>query len=171
VKCSSGLLALGPSRLPASEGLSSELKSVGGFQLSGTVNRGSLGKLCMASYKVISSTYSIGGVHGFLRLRMDAMANAFSNFFYLWRQDLAVYQMAPLHGLPLSLGMVETLEMTRVLCEWNALLQSFNGTSNYYSGGINSTFDAAMEKCCSALSIRVIRRRETMTTIAIKACY
>jgi hypothetical protein len=67
--------------------------------------------------------------------------------------------------------MVETLEMTRVPCGWKALLQSFKGSPNYYSGEINSALDAAMGECRSILSRKVIRRRETMTTIAIKDCW
>jgi hypothetical protein len=125
----------------------------------------------MASSKVISSTYAIGGICGFLRLQKDAMANACSNFFYLWRRDLAVYQAAPLHDLPRALGMVETLEMTRVPCGWKALLQSFKGSPNCCSGEIYSALDAAMGECHSILSRRVIRRRATATTIAIKAYY
>jgi hypothetical protein len=105
---------------------------------------------------------------------MDAMANACSNFFYLWHRDSAVYQAAPLCNFPLGLGMVETLEMTRVPCECTALLQSFNGTSNCCSGGMNCCcsggMNATMGECHFVLSILVIRRRETATAIAIKAC-
>jgi hypothetical protein len=66
--------------------------------------------------------------------------------------------------------MVETLEMTRVPCKWKALLQSFDGTSNYCYGGMNFAYDVAMGECRSVLSRWVIRRRETMIAIAIKAC-
>jgi hypothetical protein len=79
----------------------------------------------------------------------------------------------PCVDFPLALGMVETLEMTRVPCEWTALLQSFDGTLNLCSGGMNCCcsggMNAAMGECRSVLSIPVIRRRETMTAIAIKA--
>jgi hypothetical protein len=124
----------------------------------------------MASSKVISSTYAIGGVRGFLCLRKDAMANACSNFFCLWRRDLAMYQAAPLRDIPRALGMVETLEITRVPCGWKALLQSFNGSPNCCSAEINSALDATMGECRSILSRQVIRRRTTATTMAIKAC-
>jgi hypothetical protein len=84
---------------------------------------------------------------------MDAMASACSNFFCLWRRDSAVYQAAPLRGFPRALGMVETLEMTRVPCEWTALLQSFDGTLNLCSGGMNCCcsggMNAAMDECRS----------------------
>jgi hypothetical protein len=69
--------------------------------------------------------------------------------------------------------MVETLEMTKVPCEWTALLQSFDGTLNICSGGMNcccsSGMNVAMGECRSVLSIPVIRRRATTTAIAIKA--
>ena len=64
------------------------------------------GKLCKSSSGVISSTYAIEGIRGFVRLRMTAIAIAFSNFFCRWRRDSAVYQAAPLRGFPLALGMV-----------------------------------------------------------------
>jgi hypothetical protein len=98
------------------------------------------------------------------------MANACSNFFYLWRRYSVVYQATPLHGLPRALGMVETLEMTKVPCGWKALLQSFKGSPNCCSGGMNFALNAAMGECHSILSRQVIRRRETVTAIAIKAC-
>ena len=127
----------------------------------------------MASSKVISSMYAIGGVRGFLRLRMDGMASAYSNFFCLWRLDSAVYQTAPLRGFPHALGMVETLEMTRVPCRRIVLIQSFDETLNLCSDGMNCCcsggMNAAMDECRSVLSIPVIRRRATATTIAIKA--
>jgi hypothetical protein len=64
--------------------------------------------------------------------------------------------------------MMETLEMTKVLCGWKALLQSFNGSPNCYSAKINSALDAAMGECRSILSRLVIRRRTTATAMAIK---
>lgn len=108
-----------------------------------------------------------------MRLQMDTMANACSNFFCLWWQDSAVYHAAPLHDLPLALGMVETLEVTKVPCDRNALLQSFNEASNCCSGGMNCCcsdgMNTAVGECHSVLSIWVIRRRATVTAIAIKA--
>jgi len=76
----------------------------------------------MASFKEISSTYAMGGVLGLLCRRVETMANTCSNFLYRWRRDLTVYQVAPLHGFPHALGMVETLEMTRVPSRQSALL-------------------------------------------------
>jgi hypothetical protein len=70
--------------------------------------------------------------------------------------------------------MVETLEMTRVPCEWTALLQSFNKTSDYCFGEMNCCcsggMNVAMGECLSVMSMLVIRRREIATAIAIKDC-
>jgi hypothetical protein len=68
--------------------------------------------------------------------------------------------------------MVETLEMTRVPCEWTALLQSFNETSKCCSGGMNCCcsggMNVAMGECHTVLLMLVIRRRATATAIGIK---
>jgi hypothetical protein len=94
------------------------------------------GWLCIASSKLISSTYAMGGVHGRLLRRVDAMASARSNFRCRWRRDSALYQAAPLRDFPLSLGIVETLEGARVPVGLASLLPSFSGALSFCSDAL-----------------------------------
>jgi hypothetical protein len=131
------------------------------------------GWLCMASSKLISSTYAMGGVRGLLLRRVDAMASALSNFLCRWRRDSALYQAAPLRDFPLILGMVETLEGTRVPVGLASLPQSFSGALSFCSegvccgcaGGVNT----ARSQCFSAQFLPMIMRNTIMTANAIKA--
>jgi hypothetical protein len=50
--------------------------------------------------------FAIGGVRGLFLRRLAAIAMAFSKFSFLLRRDSTVYHAAPLHGFPLSWGMV-----------------------------------------------------------------
>ena len=110
---------------------------------------------------VISSTYAIGGVLGrpsFLVLRVDARANAFSNFFCRFLRDSKAYHIAPLQGLPRALGILRSLGMAEIPSGRLALLQFSD----------SSAFGSTEFKCLSYLSRNLIRMRMMVTALAIK---
>jgi hypothetical protein len=116
------------------------------------------GRLFIASSRLISSTYAMGGVHCCSLRRAEAKASARSNFRWRWRRDSALCQADPLRGFPLSRGIMETLEGA-------SPLPNFSRAVNCCAGEM----DTARSHCSSIQFASVIIPQSNMTIQAIKA--